>query len=123
MNIEIIGAQEHNLKNIDIKIPMQIVIPILMGGLFVVTGQVIAKARQNFTIGIKTPWTLSSEKVWDRTHALGGKLFTLSGILSISSALLPQYSFYVVLISILLSTGILFIYSYLEFKKESKSIF
>jgi len=106
------------LWNTGIKIPMQIVVPILMGGLFIVTGQVIGKARQNFTIGIRTPWTLSSEKVWDRTHALGGKLFTLSGILSIFSALLPPYSIYVVLISILLSTVILFIYSYLEYRKE-----
>ena len=106
------------LWNIGIIIPISVVMPILMGGLFIVVSILIRDAKQNYTIGIRTPWTLHSERVWDKTHALGYKLFLGSGILSIASALVPKYSIWIVLGSVILSTVSLFIYSYLEFKKE-----
>ena len=106
------------LWNIGIMILMGVVMPILMGGLFIVVSILIRDAKQNYTIGIRTPWTLHSERVWDKTHALGYKLFLGSGILSIASALVPKYSIWIVLGSVILSTVSLFIYSYLEFKKE-----
>ena len=46
---------------------------IMVGGLFIVLGSMMAKIKQNFFTGIKTPWTLSSEAVWDKTQKLGGK--------------------------------------------------
>ena len=106
------------LWNIGIMIPMGVVMPILMGGLFIVVSILIRDAKQNYTIGIRTPWTLHSERVWDKTHALGAKIFLGSGILSIVSALVPKYSIWIVLGSVILSAIYLFIYSYIEFKKE-----
>lgn len=106
------------LWNIGIKIPMEVAMPILMGGLFIVVADLVKNAKQNYTIGIRTPWTLHSERVWDKTHALGAKLFLATGILSIISALIPKYSIWIVMCSVILSTIFLFIYSYLEFKKE-----
>jgi len=106
------------LWNIGIQIQMGVIMPILMGGLFILMAQLLRKSKQNYTIGIKTPWTLSSEKVWDKTHKLGAILFTISGGITIISTLLPLYSFYIVIGSILLSTIYLFIYSYTEYKKE-----
>lgn len=108
------------LWNIGINIPMGIVMPILMGGLFVVVARLVKEAKQNFTIGIRTPWTLDSERVWEKTHVLGYKLFLLSGILSIFSALIPRYSFIVVISSVLLSSLVLVVYSYIEYAKEKK---
>jgi len=55
----------------------------LVGLLFVVIGNYLGKIRSNFVIGIRTPWTLSSELSWNKTHRLGGKLFALLGILLI----------------------------------------
>lgn len=106
------------LWNIGIQIQMGVIMPILMGGLFILIAQLLRKSKQNYTIGIKTPWTLSSEKVWDKTHKLGAILFTISGGITIISALLPLYSFYIVIGSILLSTIYLFVFSYIEYKKE-----
>ncbi len=106
------------LWNIGIEIPMGVFMPILMGGLFVVMSILIKNAKQNYTIGIRTPWTLHSEVVWDKTHALGAKLFLGSGILSICSAIVPKYSIWIVIGSVMLSALYLFIYSYIEFKKE-----
>ncbi len=106
------------LWNIGIIIPIAVVMPILMGGLFIVVSILLKDAKQNYTIGIRTPWTLHSESVWDKTHALGAKLFLASGILSIVSVLVPKYSFLFVIGSVILSTVILFVYSYVEFKRE-----
>jgi uncharacterized membrane protein len=50
-----------------------------MGLLFIVLGNYMSKVRKNFFIGIRTPWTLASDEVWNRTHRLGGWIFVLIG--------------------------------------------
>ncbi|MCI0517906.1 MAG: SdpI family protein, partial [Woeseiaceae bacterium] len=52
-----------------------------IGLILVVVGATIGKVRKNFFLGIRTPWTMWSDEVWDRTHRLGGKLFMLAGLL------------------------------------------
>ena len=64
-----------------IKVNISAAVSILMGTLFILLGNYLPKLRQNYTIGIKLPWTLCSEENWYRTHRLGGKLFILGGIL------------------------------------------
>lgn len=106
------------LWNIDIKVPIESSIPILLGILFIFVAQLIKSAKQNYTIGIRTPWTLASEKVWDKTHALGAKLFRVGGILTVLSSLIPKYSFIALFAFIIIPSLYLFIYSYVEYKKE-----
>ena len=56
----------------------------LLGGLFLffaLLGNVLGRVRRNFWIGVRTPWTLASERVWNDTHRIAGKLFVLAGIL------------------------------------------
>lgn len=55
--------------------------PLLLGLMFIVIGSYLGKVRSNFFFGIRTPWTLSSELAWEKTHQLGGKLFILLGAL------------------------------------------
>jgi len=52
-----------------------------VGLLFVIIGNYLGKVRKNFFIGIRTPWTLASDEVWNRTHRIGGRLFMLSGVI------------------------------------------
>jgi uncharacterized membrane protein len=59
-----------------------------VGLLFVIIGNYLGKVRKNFFIGIRTPWTLASDEVWNRTHRIGGKLFIMSGIIIWIGALL-----------------------------------
>lgn len=59
-------------------------IMLLVGGLFIVIGNALPKFGSNFFIGIRTPWTLSSKKVWHRTQRLGGILFVLGGFAMMS---------------------------------------
>jgi uncharacterized membrane protein len=63
---------------------------VLVGGVFIITGNVMGKLRPNFTVGIRTPWTLASERVWDQTHRFGGKLLVLGGVLLCLLAALPM---------------------------------
>lgn len=60
-----------------------------VGALFVLIGNQLGKSRSMFLIGIRTPWTLSSEEVWIKTHRLAGKLMVLAGVLIAIAAFLP----------------------------------
>src|SRR5215213_7928680 len=51
-----------------------------MGILFFFIGYMLRKAKRNFFIGIRTPWTLASDRVWDETHRIGSVLFMISGV-------------------------------------------
>lgn len=63
-------------------------VPLVIGGLLVVIGNVLPKTRSTFTIGIRTPWTLSSEHTWRRTHRVAGWAFVGVGLLTIVIGLL-----------------------------------
>ena len=56
---------------------------LLLGLMFIIIGNYLPKARQNYTIGIKIPWTLASEENWNRTHRLAGYLWMVCGILMV----------------------------------------
>ena len=92
-----------------------------LGLLFVFAGIMMRKAKRNFFIGIRTPWTLSSDRVWDETHRLGSILFILSGILSLLGAFFPDNAFWFIMVPILGSTLFLLVYSYVLYQRESKS--
>lgn len=105
-------------KNIPVNFPF-----LLIGFLFIVMGNYLQQFKHNYFIGVRTPWTLSSETVWNKTHRLSSKLFVLSGFLILLSSFLPfWYQFYVMVGSILLSVIISFVYSYQAFQKEQKDI-
>jgi immunity protein, SdpI family len=60
-----------------------------VGAILLVVGNLLAKVRPNWFIGIRTPWTLSSKTAWDRTHRLGAWLFVIAGILVLADAFVP----------------------------------
>jgi uncharacterized membrane protein len=78
------------------------------------------KAKKNWFVGIRTPWTLSSENVWEKTHKIGAKLFKAAGITALLGVLAPAYSFFFILGPILAASLYLVLYSYLEYRKEKK---
>ena len=86
--------------------------------LFFTLGKLMSKAKRNYFIGIRTPWTLASEKVWNKTHALGGKLFKGIGILALLGLILPTQAMILILAPVILGAIYLCAYSYFEYKKE-----
>jgi len=64
----------------DKEVQIMLIITFSMGMLFMMIGNYLSKTRSNFFIGIRTPWTLSSDVVWKKTHDLAGKLFMVVGL-------------------------------------------
>ena len=88
-----------------------------MGVLFFFIGYVLEHAKRNWFIGIRTPWTLSNDAVWDKTHVLGSKLFKIVGVITVLGILLPVNAFAVIITAIILAAIVPVVYSYFEFKK------
>jgi len=85
--------------------------------LFLFLGLMLPKVKKNYTIGIRLPWTLHSEVVWDKTHQLGGKLFIALAVLMAIIAFLPgPWSFGILIGSIIAMLVILVWYSYHEWR-------
>ena len=95
------------------------IIPIGVGIIFIVIGNVMSQIRHNYFFGIRTPWTLANEVVWKKTHRMGGILFVVMGTLFIIAGLLnnPLVSI-VSFSSVMIMVIWLFVYSYLVFKKQ-----
>jgi uncharacterized membrane protein len=93
-----------------------------MGVLFIAIGYLLRKAKRNFFIGIRTPWTLSSDTVWDKTHQLGSVLFMLSGALAILGGFAGgMTAFWMLFVPLIGSTLFLVIYSYVLYRNETKA--
>ncbi len=92
----------------------------VVGLLFIGAGYMMGKAKRNFFIGIRTPWTLSSETVWDETHKLGSKLFMLGGVVTIVSTFLGEAGFWLMMVAVLVAAFVPMIYSYILWRRENK---
>jgi len=100
---------------------IQLLIP-AFAGLFYYLGILIENLKRNWFIGIRTPWTLSSDKVWFKTHKIGGKLYKTSGAIALLGISFPDFAiFFIIFPAILFSLYLLF-FSYFEYKKEEKKI-
>ena len=93
-----------------------------MGVLFVAIGYLLRKAERNFFIGIRTPWTLSSDSVWDKTHQLGSLLFILSGAFAIAGGFFGgMAAIWLMFVPLIGSSLFLVIYSYVLYRGETKA--
>lgn len=61
------------LQGLGYSIPIPTLMTFLVGALFILIGNYLPRVRTNFFLGIRTPWTLSDEEVWRKTHRIGGK--------------------------------------------------
>jgi len=93
-----------------------------IGLLFIFIGFMLRQARRNFFIGIRTPWTLSSDKVWDETHRLGAVLFMISGLLALLGSFFGgPTAFVMLMVPLMVSTLFLVIYSYVLYRRETNA--
>lgn len=85
---------------------------------FYYAGVLCSKAKRNWFIGIRTPWTLSNEVVWEKTHERGAKLFKASGVITFFGALFPEYAIILVLAPVIGSVVYAIVFSYFEYQKQ-----
>ncbi len=91
-----------------------------LGILFYYIGILTENAKRNWFIGIRTPWTLSSDVVWNKTHKLGGKLFKIAGILAFLGIIFQEYAIWFVVVPVLAVAVYTVVYSYFEYQKRAK---
>ena len=96
-------------------VPIEVVMPVLIGLIFTIIGNYMPKCKQNYTIGIKIPWTLDNEENWNRTHRFAGWLWTFCGIAIMCTGFFG--GFWVFLPITLLMVLAPIIYSYVLHKK------
>lgn len=102
-------------------ISMDVVAPVAVGALLMVIGNFMGKFRKNFFVGIRTPWTLTSDVVWERTHRLAGWLFVLAGLVWIVGGLL--HASIVVLVAAAAAAGFIpAVYSYFLYRRVEGSV-
>jgi uncharacterized membrane protein len=98
----------------------QMLVP-AFGILFYYCGVLVEKAEKNWFIGIRTPWTLSSDSVWKKTHVLGGKLFKASGLVALLGIFFKDWAFFLAIVPAIFLSIYTILYSYFEYQKEKKS--
>ena len=102
--------------------PVGRLVPFGVGAMFAVMGNVLPRTRPNWTFGIRTPWTLSSDRVWHRTHRVGGYLMVGGGIATMGAALVlrPEATVAVLIASITAASLGSVAYSYLAWREERR---
>jgi immunity protein, SdpI family len=93
--------------------------PIGVGLLFIVLGNYLTRVEPNWFVGIRTPWTLSSDTVWRKTHRTGGWLMVLGGLVVAACAFLPHGAFLPLFIAAILVMAVIpIVQSYILWKRE-----
>lgn len=110
------------LWGLGIFIGPNLIMPALIGILFIYAGFLLEHAEPTWFVGIRTPWTMSSGSVWKKTHQKGAMLFKLAGIVSIIGTLAGMYAWLFILIPVIAVTIFTFVYSYIEFRKEQTPV-
>jgi uncharacterized membrane protein len=107
--------------NLGSRFNMSIAMIPAMGLLFIFIGVLLRKAKRNFFIGIRTPWTLSSDTVWDETHRVGAFLFQASGVLMMIGVFFGEAGFWFMMLPLFASVIGVVVYSYVLYQRETKA--
>ena len=95
-------------------VPMDVVMSLFMGLLFVIIGNYLPKCQQNYTIGIKMSWTLNSEENWNRTHRFAGRLWVICGLVIMVAGCFTFWAIFAMLLPMVIAPVV---YSYALHRK------
>ncbi len=105
------------LAGLGVKIDMNRMLMPAFGLFFIFVGSMVRHAKRNYMIGIRTPWTLHSDVVWDQTHRVGGIAFMVAGAFTMLTVFVPQLAFPVMMVSVLLVAVGTIVYSYIFYRQ------
>jgi uncharacterized membrane protein len=104
-------------------IAVDTVITVGVGLLLLLLGNVLPRVRPNWFIGIRTPWTLSNDRAWEKTHRVGGYIFFAAGLVVMAGAALPApWKAWVSLVAGVSASLSAIVYSYFAWKQETRSL-
>ena len=95
--------------------PVEIILPVLIGLIFAIIGNYLPKCKQNYTIGIKIPWTLDSEENWNKTHRFAGWLWMVCGLVIMLTGFLGGFWIFIGAVAVMVLAPM--IYSYILHRK------
>ena len=96
-------------------------LPPALGILFIIIGNYMWKVKSKWFVGVRTPWTLSNEEVWNKTNRLGGKIFVGLGLFFIIGVFLPTKIFWgIFIVGVPIVALVPIIYSYVLYRKLTK---
>ncbi len=98
---------------------IEVIMPLFMGALFVIIGNLTPKMRQSYTMGIKLPWTLNNEENWNKTHRFAGKLWVAGGVITMATAFFGNFWIYIGILALMVIIPT--IYSYLYYRKHKEN--
>ncbi|MDQ0271742.1 SdpI family protein [Cytobacillus purgationiresistens] len=104
-------------KAIGYNIPIQTLVPVMVGVIIIVCGNYLPKSKQSYTVGIKLPWTLHSKENWNRTHRMAGFLWVFGGVCMVIGGFLNINWLPITLLLVAVLVGLPFMYSYSLYKK------
>lgn len=105
------------LWNSGVQVSMNLLMPAVLSAMYFYTGVMLGHSRRNWFIGIRTPWTMSSDAVWQSTHRRAAKLFKAAAVVTLAGVALPAYAIWFVLVPVLFAAAYSVIYSYFEYSK------
>lgn len=98
-----------------------LLMPVLLGVMFVSIGNYLPKIKQNKTLGIRVSWALNNEENWNKTHRLGGKVWVISGLATLFSVFLPNAAMVSVTVCAMIAAAVIpIVYSYCIYKNHQK---
>ena len=103
--------------NLGYEFDFTLFILLAVAALFYYVGILLDVVERNWFVGIRTPWTLSNEEVWDRTHRLGARLFKLTAIVALVGLLFGEYAVYFLVVPALLTALVTVGYSYYVYER------
>jgi len=105
-------------RNLGYGVPIPAALAPAVAVLYVVVGAVVERAEPNWFVGVRTPWTLSSDAVWRETHALAGTLFKAAGVVALAAAAFPS-RFVVLVAGPAAATALVTtVYSFLSYRRQ-----
>lgn len=106
------------LWNIGFKINFSLTMPFLLSMLFYYVGVLCEKSKRNWFIGVRTPWTLSSDLVWEKTNKLVSKLFKISSVFILLAIFFENIVFWLIITLIVFLVLFSYVYSFILYKNQ-----
>jgi uncharacterized membrane protein len=107
------------MSALGMEVMVNYLVPVGIGVVFLVMGAVLHNVRSNYFFGIRTPWTLSSDLSWEKTHTLGGRLMVMLGIATIVGAFLG-IAIPVLTVGLVAVVVVTVVYSYVVWRDERR---
>ncbi|WP_323677063.1 SdpI family protein [Halorubellus sp. PRR65] len=105
--------------NLGYDVPIEDATYVAVGALYVALGVAMRRVDRNWILGFRTPWTLSDDAVWERTHAVGSVALVLAGVVTVAgSLLLPAYAVWFAVGPVLAVVAFTYAHSYVLYQRR-----